>query len=110
MYKAGKYDEAVKAYEEAIQVCPASGAEDIAVFHQNIAAVYAARVSVCVRVHACVCVCVYMRVCVCVCVCVCMRVCVCACVLCVYVCVHVCVGMSEASTTKLNNSKIKQSN
>eukprot|EP00731_Ephydatia_muelleri_P011853 Em0006g747a len=45
LYKAGKYDEAVKAYEEAIQVCPASGAEDIAVFHQNIAAVYAARLT-----------------------------------------------------------------
>lgn len=45
LYKQQKYNEAIKAYEEAIELCPASETEDLAVFYQNLAAVYDALVS-----------------------------------------------------------------
>lgn len=44
-YKQQKYEEAIKCYEEAIRVCPPEKTEDIAIFHQNIAAVYDVMVS-----------------------------------------------------------------
>ncbi len=44
LYKQQKFDEAIKCYEQAIQVCPPARKSDIAVFHQNLAAVYDAMV------------------------------------------------------------------
>ena len=40
LYKQQKFEEAIKCYKEAIQVCPADKKEDLAIFHQNLAAVY----------------------------------------------------------------------
>ena len=39
LYKQQKFEEAIKCYKEAIKVCP-TDKEDLAIFHQNIAAVY----------------------------------------------------------------------
>ena len=40
LYKQQKFEEAIKCYKEAIKVCPANKKEDVAIFHQNLAAVY----------------------------------------------------------------------
>ena len=39
-FKQQKYEDAIKCYQEAIKVCPPEKIEDIAIFHQNIGAVY----------------------------------------------------------------------
>ncbi|XP_047002267.1 mitochondrial import receptor subunit TOM70 [Schistocerca americana] len=39
-FKAGKYDEAIKCYNEAIGVCPTDKRTDLATFYQNRAAAY----------------------------------------------------------------------
>ena len=40
LYKQQKFEEAIKCYKEAIKVCPTDKKEDLAIFHQNLAAVY----------------------------------------------------------------------
>uniref|UniRef100_T1IZN4 Mitochondrial import receptor subunit TOM70 n=1 Tax=Strigamia maritima TaxID=126957 RepID=T1IZN4_STRMM len=40
LFKAGKYDEAIKHYTEAITMCPVDKKDDIATFYQNRAAAY----------------------------------------------------------------------
>ena len=45
LYKEQKFEEAIRCYEQAIEVCPNERKEDIAIFHQNIAAVYEAMVT-----------------------------------------------------------------
>ena len=39
-FKQQKFEEAIKCYQEAIKVCPPENKEDLAIFHQNSAAVY----------------------------------------------------------------------
>lgn len=39
-FKKGDYDEAIRCYEEGMRVCPKEEKEEIAKFHQNIAASY----------------------------------------------------------------------
>ena len=39
LYKQQKFEEAIKCYKEAIKVCP-TDKEDLAIFQENIAAVY----------------------------------------------------------------------
>ena len=39
-FKQQKFDEAIRCYQEAIKVCPEETTADIAIFHQNIGAVY----------------------------------------------------------------------
>jgi tetratricopeptide (TPR) repeat protein len=39
-FKQQKFEEAIRCYQEAIKVCPAEMKGDIAIFHQNIGAVY----------------------------------------------------------------------
>ena len=44
-FKQQKYEEAIRCYQEAIKVCPVEKKEDMAIFHQNIGAVYDQMVS-----------------------------------------------------------------
>ncbi len=39
-FKAGRYDQAINCYTEAIEICPAENANEIATFYQNRAAAY----------------------------------------------------------------------
>ena len=47
-FKQQKYEEAIRCYQEAIKVCPVEKKEDVAIFHQNIGAVYDQMVRNCV--------------------------------------------------------------
>ena len=40
LFKQQKFEEAIKCYKEAIDVCPSAKKEDLAIFHHNIGAVY----------------------------------------------------------------------
>ena len=40
LYKEHKFSEAIQCYQEAMSICPEENKEEIAKFHQNIAAVY----------------------------------------------------------------------
>ena len=46
-FKAQKYNEAIKCYNSAIELCPAGEAQDLSTFHQNRAAAYEQLVSAC---------------------------------------------------------------
>ena len=48
-FKQQKYEEAIRCYQEAIKVCPVEKKEDVAIFHQNIGAVYDQMVRNCVE-------------------------------------------------------------
>ena len=39
-FKKQEYEEAIRCYEEGIRVCPTEQKDEIAKFHQNIAAAY----------------------------------------------------------------------
>ena len=39
-FKAGRYDQAIKCYTEALAICPAQHGSDIATFYQNRAAAH----------------------------------------------------------------------
>lgn len=47
LYKQNKFEEAIRCYEQAIQVCPQAHKDQLSVFHQNLAAVYDAMVRQC---------------------------------------------------------------
>lgn len=53
-FKQQKYEEAIGCYEEGIGVCPSAKKEEIAKFHQNIAAVYDKMVCTITIVGGCV--------------------------------------------------------
>lgn len=45
-FKVGKYEEAIKCYDEAIEICPPDSKTDLSTFYQNRAAAYEQLVSV----------------------------------------------------------------
>ena len=44
-FKEHKFEEAIKCYQEAIDICPTEKKEDLAIFHHNRGAVYDQMVS-----------------------------------------------------------------